>query len=358
MRPAVALIDLEALRHNYRVARRLGGGKALAVVKADAYGHGAVRCAQALADEADGFAVACIEEALELRQAGIRAPILLLEGFFEADELGLIAEYDLWTAIASPWQVRALAAFNSPRPLGIWLKLDSGMHRLGLDAEDFRAAWLRLRGLPQVGAITLMTHLARADELDCSRTDEQAVAFALASRGMDAPISLCNSPGLLGWPALRNDWSRPGLMLYGAKPFAGEQAALASIRPVMTLSSRIIATRQLPPGEPVGYGARFVASAPTRVGVVALGYADGYPQFAPNGTPVLIDGRPGRLIGRVSMDMLTVDLSDHPQAEVGTSVQLWGAAPSPDALAAHCQVSAYQLLCGLKRVPRRYLDSH
>ncbi|HYG08223.1 MAG TPA: alanine racemase, partial [Stenotrophomonas sp.] len=157
MRPAHALIDLQALRHNYRLARRIAGGKALAIVKADAYGHGAVRCAQALQGEADGFGVACIEEALELRQAGVDAPILLLEGFFEADELPLIAEHDLWTVVATPRQVQQLAAFNSPRPLGVWLKLDSGMHRLGLSPEDFRAAWLRLQGLPQVASIVLMT---------------------------------------------------------------------------------------------------------------------------------------------------------------------------------------------------------
>jgi alanine racemase len=356
VRPAHALIDLGALRHNYQLARRLGGGKALAVVKADAYGHGAVRCAQALEAQADGFAVACIEEALELREAGIRAPILLLEGFFEPAELALIAKHELWTAVASPWQVQALAQFNSPRPLRIWLKLDSGMHRLGLSPEDFRAAWLRLRGLPQIDSIVLMTHLARADELDSSCTDEQAVAFALTSRSMQAETSLCNSPGLLGWPALRNDWSRPGLMLYGANPFPGEAGATAQLRPVMTLRSRIIAERELLPGEPVGYGARFVAQRPTRVGVVALGYADGYPQFAPNGTTILIDGKPGELIGRVSMDMLTVDLTEHAQAGVGSEVQLWGDAPPIAALAEQCKASAYQLLCGLKRVPRRYLE--
>ncbi|KAB7769948.1 alanine racemase [Xanthomonas maliensis] len=356
MRPAYASIDLQALRHNYRLARRLGGGKALAVVKADAYGHGAVRCVQALEDEADGFAVACIEEALELRQAGVRAPILLLEGFFEHDELRLIAEHDLWTVVAMPWQVRALAEFNSPRPLRIWLKLDSGMHRLGLSPDDFRAAWLRLRGLPQVASIVLMTHLARADELDCSRTDEQAVAFALTAGGMRAETSLCNSPGLLGWPALRDDWSRPGLMLYGANPFAQDTATTSELRPVMTVHSRIISVRELPAGEPVGYGARFVAPRPTRVGVVAMGYADGYPQFAPNGTPVLVDGQVCPLIGRVSMDMLTVDLTELPHAEVGTPVQLWGATPRVDVLASQCNVSAYQLLCGVKRVSRCYHD--
>ncbi|MEA5122717.1 alanine racemase [Xanthomonas floridensis] len=356
MRPAQALIDLDALRHNYRLAKQLGGSKALAVVKADAYGHGAVRCAQALEPEADGFAVACIEEALELRQAGIRAPILLLEGFFEQDELRLIAEHDLWTVVSTPQQVRALAEFQSPRPLRIWLKLDSGMHRLGLSPEDFRAAWLRLHGLPQIASVVLMTHLARADELECSRTDEQAVAFALTAGGMRAETSIRNSPGLLGWPALRNDWSRPGLMLYGANPFAHDTELTAQLRPVMTLRSRIISVRELPVGEPVGYGARFVAERPTRVGVVAMGYADGYPQFAPNGTPVLVDGQVCPLIGRVSMDMLTVDLTDHPHADIGTPVQLWGDAPRPGTLAAHCNVSAYQLLCGVKRVPRVYVD--
>lgn len=355
MRPAQALIDLDALRHNYRLAKRLGGSKALAVVKADAYGHGAVRCAQALDGEADGFAVACIEEALELRQAGIRAPILLLEGFFEHDELRLIAEHDLWTVVATPQQVRALAEFQSPRPLRVWLKLDSGMHRLGLSPEDFRAAWLRLRGLPQIASLVLMTHLARADELECSRTDEQAVAFALTAGGMRAETSLRNSPGLLGWPALRNDWSRPGLMLYGANPFPQDTDTTAQLRPVMTLRSRIISVRELPAGEPVGYGARFVAERPTRVGVVAIGYADGYPQFAPNGTPVLVAGQVCPLIGRVSMDMLTVDLTEHPQADIGASVQLWGDAPRVSPLATQCNVSAYQLLCGLKRVPRTYV---
>lgn len=229
------------------------------------------------------------------------------------------------------------------------------MHRLGLSPEDFRAAWLRLRGLPQIASLVLMTHLARADELECSRTDEQAVAFALTAGGMRAETSLRNSPGLLGWPALRNDWSRPGLMLYGANPFPQETESTAQLRPVMTLRSRIISVRELPAGEPVGYGARFVAQRPTRVGVVAMGYADGYPQFAPNGTPVLVDGVVCPLIGRVSMDMLTVDLTEHPQAEIGAPVQLWGDAPRVAPLATQCNVSAYQLLCGLKRVPRTYV---
>ncbi|WIH04554.1 alanine racemase [Xanthomonas translucens pv. graminis] len=355
MRPARALIDLQALRHNYRLARRLGGGKALAVVKADAYGHGAVACARALEAQADGFAVACIEEALELRQAGIAAPILLLEGIFDADELPLIAEHRLWCAVASPWQVEAIAAYAAPQPLCLWLKLDSGMHRLGLAPHEFRAAHARLSALPQVERLVLMSHFARADELDSARTLEQAEVFRQATAGLAGETSLCNSPGLLGWPQLHSDWGRPGLMLYGADPFAAGAELPGELRPVMTLQSKVIAVRDLAVGEPVGYGARFVAPRPTRVGVVAIGYADGYPQFAPNGTPVLIDGAPGALIGRVSMDMLTVDLTEHPQAGLGSEVQLWGAQPRIDALAARCGSSAYRLLCGLKRAPRQYL---
>lgn len=359
MRPARALIDLEALRHNYRLARRLcggddGGGRALAVVKADAYGHGAVRCALALQDEADGFAVACIEEALALREAGIRAPILLLEGFFDADELALIVQHELWTVVHAPWQVDALERTPLPRPLDVWLKLDSGMHRVGLDAGDYRDAWQRLRALPNVGNIVKMSHFARADELDCARTGEQLANFAATTAGLAGDTSLCNSPALLGWPQARADWARPGLMLYGVSPFTEANAAAAQLRPVMTLESKIIAVRELPAGEPVGYGARFVAGRPTRVGVVAMGYADGYPQFAINGTPVSIDGTPGSLIGRVSMDMLTVDLTDHPQAGLGSRVELWGRQVPAAQVVAHSQTSSYRLLCGVKRVPLQY----
>ncbi len=354
MRPAHAVIDLDALRHNYRLARALGGGKALAIVKADAYGHGAVRCAQALAAEADGFGVACIEEALELRQAGISAPIVLLEGCFEADELALVAAHDLWPVVSTPEQVQALCEWRGEAALTVWLKLDSGMHRLGLDPAQFRAAHARLSALPQVAQIVMMSHFARADELDSPRTAEQLAVFAAATAGLAGQTSLCNSPALLGWPQVRSDWARPGLMLYGADPFAQATATSAGLRPVMTLRSKIIAVRELAAGEPLGYGARFVAQAPTRVGVVAMGYADGYPQFAPNGTPVLIDGVRGQLIGRVSMDMLTVDLTAHPQAGVGSAVELWGSDIRLAEMAPLCATSAYRLPCSLKRVPRQY----
>jgi alanine racemase len=358
MRPAKALIDLDALRHNYRLAKRLGGGKALAIVKADAYGHGAVPCARALEAEADGFGVACIEEALELREAGIKAPILLMEGCFDADELPLVVAHDLWIAVSTPAQVEAVLAFPTTSTLHLWLMLDSGMHRLGLSPEAFRDAHAKLSALPHVAPLVLASHLARADELGSTRTLEQWDTFRRATAGLAGETSLCNSAAALGWPQLRNDWSRPGLMLYGADPLLPQpNAHVDSLRPVMTLESRIFCVRDIGVGEPVGYGARFVAERPTRVGVVAMGYADGYPQFAPNGTPALIDGAPGKLIGRVSMDMLTVDLTDHPQAGIGSRVQLWGNAPTVAELSPRCNTSAYRLLCGLKRVPRVYVGA-
>ena len=354
MRPARALIDLEALRHNYRLAREVSGARALAVVKADAYGHGAVRCAQALEAEADGFAVACIEEALELRDAGIRQPILLLEGFFEESELSLIDQHQLWCVVHAAWQVEAIERARLGRPLQVWLKLDSGMHRVGLHPAEYRDAHARLLASGKVEKIVLMSHFARADELDCPRSEEQVALFEQVRAGLQGEVSLRNSPAILGWPGIASDWVRPGIMLYGATPFEQDQAQAARLKPVMTLESKIISVRELPAGEPVGYGARFVAERPTRVGVVAMGYADGYPRHAATGTPVLVEGQMTRLIGRVSMDMLTVDLTDLPQAGLGSRVELWGRNVSASAVAYGCGSIPYQLFCNLKRVPRLY----
>lgn len=357
MRPARARIHLDALRHNYRLARKLGGHRALAVVKADAYGHGAVRCAQALGAEADGFAVACIEEALELRGAGIRAPILLLEGFFDAAELALIDAHDLWCVVEADWQVEALAQAKLQHPIDVWLLLDSGMHRLGFAPAAWQAAALRLRSLPQVREVVAMTHFARADELDCARTNEQLSVFRDANSALTLPVSVSNSAAVLGWPGADGAWVRPGLMLYGPNPFGAPHPLADQLRPVMTLESAVISVRGIGIGEPVGYGAHFVARRPTRVGIVALGYADGYPQLAPNGTPVAIDGRPGELIGRVSMDMLAVDLTDHPAAGLGSRVELWGTQVPVTEVARHANRTAYDLLCGVKRVPRVYVGA-
>ncbi|MEH6365390.1 MAG: alanine racemase [Pseudomonas marincola] len=356
MRPARALIDLNALRHNYRLAREVSGAKALAVIKADAYGHGAVRCAKALQDEVDGFAVACIEEALELREAGIRAPILLLEGFFEAAELELIEQHDFWCVVHSLWQLEALERAHLNRALTVWLKLDSGMHRVGFHPDDYVAAHERLQASSNVGKVVLMSHFARADELDCSRSEEQLEAFEQVRSGIDAEISLRNSPSVLGWPQVPSDWVRPGIMLYGATPFEQPQTLASQLQPVMTLESKIISVRELPAGEPVGYAGSFVTERPTRVGVVAMGYADGYPRHAPTGTPVAVDGQLTRLIGRVSMDMITVDLTDLPQAGLGSRVEFWGKQVLASDVASRAGTIPYQIFCNLRRVPLLYSE--
>ena len=354
MRPARALIDLQALRHNYQLAREVTGAKALAVVKADAYGHGAVRVAQALEAEADGFAVACIEEALELRAAGILAPVLLLEGFFEADELPLIIEHDLWCVVHSLWQLEAIEQARLGKPLTIWLKLDSGMHRVGLHPKDYQAAYQRLQDSGKVAKIVLMSHFARADELDSDASNEQVAVFQAARQGLNAEISLRNSPALLGWPQIPSDWGRPGIMLYGATPFETPNAEADRLQPVMTLKSRVISVRELPAGEPVGYGARFISPRPTRVGVVAMGYADGYPRHAPTGTPVVVAGKRSQLIGRVSMDMLCIDLTDVPEGGLGSPVELWGKRVLASEVAAQAGTIPYQIFCNLRRVPLIY----
>jgi len=351
MRPARALIDLEALRHNYRLAREASGARALAVVKADAYGHGAVRCARALEDEADGFAVACIEEALALREAGIRAPILLLEGFFDADELPLIEQHDFWCVLHAPWQLEAVERATLARPLSFWLKMDSGMHRVGFHPAEFRDAHQRLLASGKAAKVVLMSHFACADELDSDSCTQQVAVFQRARAGIEAEVSLRNSPALLGWPQVPSDWVRPGIMLYGATPFEQAHPLADRLKPVMTLESKVISVRELPAGQPVGYGARFVTERPTRVGVVAMGDADGYPRHAPTGTPVAIDGQPSRLIGRVSMDMLTVDLTDLPQAGLGSRVELWGNQVSAAEVAMHAGTIPYQIFCNLRRVP-------
>lgn len=356
MRPAHALIDLSALRHNYQLAKSLSGCRAFAVIKANAYGHGAVRCAEALQGSADAFAVACIEEALELRAAGIRQPILLLEGWFEADELPLLAEHDLWAVLHHEEQLLQLQDAKLSRPLHIWLKLDSGMHRVGFSPDEYASIWRRLAALPQVASLSKITHFSRADEPETGRTEQQLATFAAATAGLEGPASLCNSPGILAWPQAHHDWLRPGIMLYGATPFEFEQQNANKLRSVMQLTSRIIAVRELPAGEPIGYGSRFITPRPTRVGVVAMGYADGYPRHAKDGTPVLVDGKRTALIGRVSMDMLTVDLTDLPGSGLGSAVTLWGDGLNASEVASWADSIPYQLFCNLNRVPRHYRD--
>jgi alanine racemase len=354
MRPARALIDLDALRHNYRLARGRHGGRALAVVKANAYGHGALACARALAAEADGFAVAFLEESLELRAAGIEQPILLLEGVFAPDELDAVVRHDLWIVVHHAEQIRLIEKARPALPIEVWLKVNSGMNRAGFLPHELRPAWQRLRDGGKVAGITLMSHFARADEPQVITTGEQIAAFDAAVCDLPGSRSLANSSAILGWPAAHRDWARPGILLYGADPMPGEGHGL---RPVMALESAVVAEREIPPGAPLGYGGRFRAERPTRVGLVALGYADGYPRTVPDGTPVAVDGVSTRLIGRVSMDLLTVDLTDLHGVGPGSRVELWGATVPVNRVAAAAGTIAYELLCNVKRVRFEYCGS-
>jgi alanine racemase len=358
-RPTVAHIHLDAFRHNYLLARKIHGGRALAVVKANAYGHGAVSCARAIEDEADGFAVSSIEEALVLREAGIVAPILLLEGFFEVAELPVIEAQNLWVVVHHLWQVEALMAAKLASPLNVWLKMDSGMHRVGLEPGEYRSACKKLTGHPNVAHIVLMNHFACADETASAHPLQQIEVFRSAVAGINAPVSLSNSAGVLGWTLSYADWARPGIMLYGVDPIDGQASGTGvpsgnHLRPVMRFESALISVRTISSGEPVGYGCSFVAERSTRVGVVACGYADGYPRVAPTGTPVAVDGKLTRLIGRVSMDMLTVDLTDLPDANLGSRVELWGDLVSVGEVASRAGTIAYELLCNVKRARFQY----
>ena len=359
-RPAKAVINLDALQHNYQLARSLANsqqtsGKVLAVVKADAYGHGAVACARALADQADGFAVACIEEALELRSTGIQQPILLLEGFFEAHELNDISLNKLDAVVQNLEQLAMLEQNPLQKPIRIWLKMDSGMHRVGLLPEEYRAAWMRAKALPWVSDIVMMTHLACADEPENGYTRHQLEVFEQHTLGLPGERSIANSAGLVDYAQARAGWSRPGLLLYGASPFETSHPIEKQLKPVMELHSAIISIKNIPAGSSVGYGSTWISQRPTRQGVVAIGYADGYPRHAKNGTPVLVNGKRAPVIGRVSMDMLTIDLTDVPDARLGDKVVLWGKDLLVSEIARYASTIPYQLFCNFNRVPVEYV---
>lgn len=347
MRPTQVLIDLTALRHNLQQVRQSAPGcKVIAAVKADAYGHGLARVAHTLND-ADGFGVAAIEEALQLRQAGIEAPITLLEGFFHVDEFPLIDEHRIDLVLHQPWQIEALAQATFTNPIRVWLKVDSGMHRLGFPPEQVAAWWQRLQGMASVTPLGQLTHLACADDLQSEATRKQLAMFAETTRELGGEKSIANSAGILGWEESRGDIVRPGIMLYGVSPFIGGRAAEHNLRPVMTFSSQLIAIEQHQQGEAIGYGAAWRCPETMPVGVVAVGYGDGYPRHAPSGTPVLVNDRIVPLIGRVSMDMITVDLRDQPDARVGDSVVLWGEGLPAEAVAESAGTIAYELFCGV-----------
>jgi alanine racemase len=355
-RPIRARIDLAAIEGNYRLGAGLApAAKTLAVVKADGYGHGAVRVAQVLAPQADGFGVASLEEALALRQAGITGPILLMAGFFAPTELAELVRHRLDTVVHCTEQLEMLLAARLEGALRVWLKMDSGMHRLGFAPESFGDAHRRLRAAPQVSAIVLMSHFARADELEDDFTARQMATFRRSTRGLEGPSSLAKSAAVLAWPDSHSDWNRLGIVLYGVSPLDHPAAATAGLEPAMELVSEIIAVRDLRAGEAIGYGGRYVCERNTRIGVVAAGYADGYPRHARDGTPVLVDGRRARIAGRVSMDLITVDLEGLDGVAVGDQVEFWGKSLPAREVADACGTIPYELFTGVaQRVPRVY----
>jgi alanine racemase len=349
-RPIQAAVDLDAFRHNLNVVRQHAPrSRIFAVLKANAYGHGVERAARAL-QAADGIAVLELEAAVRLREGGYSKRLALLEGAFRPSDFDAAAAHDLALVVHSEQQLRMLDAARAGARYDVLLKINTGMNRLGFTLQSTPDALARLTGHRAVKQLTLMTHFADADEARGIGWQMQAFERVAAGRGLER--SLANSAAILRYPQAHAHWVRPGIMLYGCSPFPDVTAAGLDLRPVMTLTSEIIATQSVHAGDRIGYGGTFAADAPLRAGIVACGYADGYPRHAPTGTPVLVGGERTRTLGRVSMDMLCVDLTALPAAGIGTLVTLWGAGLSADEVAAAAGTVSYELLCAVApRVP-------
>ena len=349
-RPARVVIDVAALQHNLSRTRRLApSSKVMAIVKADAYGHGIERVARSLS-ATDAFGVACLDEAEQLRLLGITLPILLLEGSYSAAELVRIQVLNLDIAVHHEYQLRMLELATLSAPVKVWLKIDSGMHRLGFHPAEAATVWQRLRQCQNVAVQPrLMTHFAAANERDNTMTGEQLRIFNSATAGIEAERSLANSAAILAWPATHANWVRPGLMLYGVSPLQNETAADLGLRPVMSLVSELISVKLLQRGDPVGYGAGWRCPEAMPVGIVAAGYADGYPRHAGSGTPIIINGQRAGIIGNTSMDMLAVDLRGVSNARVGDPVELWGANLPVEEIAQRAGTIPYELLCAVHK---------
>ena len=350
MRPIQATISAAALRGNYATAQRAArGAKVYAVVKANAYGHGLERATRALA-KADGFGTVELEGAVATRQRGVSQPILLLEGFFEAAELPVIAANDLQVVVHSQEQLRMLETSKPAKPLDVFFKINTGMNRLGFPVASARPMLERLQASGASRSITLMTHFATAD--GPQGIEEAMRRFEEATRGIALPRSLANSAAIFSHPRAHADIVRLGIALYGATPYADRSAESLGVKPAMTLTSQLIAVQDLAAGETIGYGATYRCDKPARIGVVACGYADGYPRHAPSGTPVVVGGVRVKTVGRVSMDMIMVDLGPVPEARVGTPVVLWGDGMPVDEVAVASGTVGYELMCALApRVP-------
>ena len=351
-RAARAVINLTHLRHNYSIARQYAGdSKVMCVVKADAYGHGMLEVADAL-DEADGFAVACVEEAIALRNHGVQQPITVFQGFSSAEDLQLCSVNGLWPVVHHESQLRLLEDTPVSESLTVWLKITTGMNRLGFVTDEVHSVWKKLNGLVSIRSIKLMTHMACADEDspedEESKTAKQIRLFESASSGIDAERSLANSATLINWPQARQQWVRPGIMLYGGAPFLPDYGPNLNLKPVMTLTSSVVAVNYRRAGDRVGYGATWHCPQDMNIATVSIGYGDGYPRGITQGTPILINGMRANIVGRVSMDLLTVDVSGM-DVSVGDQAVLWGEGLSVNDIAAKANTISYELFCNVSK---------
>ncbi len=348
-RPARVVIDLQAVRSNLQTVKRYAPDqKIMAIIKADAYGHGLERIAKQLSG-ADAFGVACLEEAVRLRQAGITKSIILLEGFFCKEELLQLSDMDIQTVIHQINQLEMIEELTTDKAVKVWLKIDTGMHRLGFDLDQVQSVYARLqqaRGSKK--EINLMTHFASAQEHDPLSVETQLKNFAEVTEGLKGEHCLANSSAIMEWPDAHGDWVRPGLMLYGVSPFVDKTADDLDLHAVMSLESELISVKQARKGERVGYGGTWECPEDMLIGVVAMGYGDGYPRHARSGTPMLINDKQVYLIGRPSMDMLTVDLRNCPHAKTGDNVILWGRELPIEEIARCAETIPYELLCGMR----------
>ena len=349
-RTALATIHLDALRNNLARVRELArGAKVMAVVKADGYGHGLERVARSLSD-ADALGVAAIADGQRLRAAGHRQRIVVLSGPDEPADLAELRRLQLDAVIHHDAQLGWLDADRDPRPLHVWLKIDTGMHRLGFAPERAVEIHAKLRALPNVNdEIALMTHFAASDEFANELTAGQIVRFEAATRGLAGPRSLASSAGVLGWPSAHGDWVRVGGLLYGLSVVEGKSGSDLGFAPAMTLSTKLVSVNRIQKGERIGYAATWECPEDMRVGVAAIGYGDGYPRSAGPGTPVLIRGQRAPIVGRVSMDLITIDLRSVPEAQVGDRVVLWGRGLPVEQIATHAGTISYDLTCGVTR---------
>ncbi len=349
MRVTSATVRLGAIVDNYRLACRLApGSRSVAVIKANAYGHGVVEVAQALEPEVPAFAVTFIEEAVQLRGAGIRKPILVLQGAAYADEIAEAAANDFWLLLHHQRQVEWVLSSNHGKPVRVWLKVDTGMHRLGFVPEALDQVCADLDSSPNVQReLVLCTHLACADDITNPMTSEQVSKIQSSSEKHNLSMSIANSAGILCWPETHAEWNRPGYMLYGNSPMVSFGGDSFGLSPAMTMNSQVIAIRDVKAGQGVGYGSDWVARKHAKIGTIAIGYGDGYPRHAPNGTPVLVNGQRVPLAGRVSMDAITVDLTGLENVDVGDPVELWGQGLSVNEVASVAGTIGYEILAGL-----------